>query len=32
VAATGGLVVFLLLGPRDPVRTVWELRDERPES
>jgi len=32
VAATGGVVVFLLLGPHDPVRTVWELRDERPGS
>jgi DHA2 family multidrug resistance protein-like MFS transporter len=29
VGVIGGVGVFLLLGPDDPVRTVWDLRDER---
>jgi hypothetical protein len=29
VDVISGMVVFLLLGPDDPVRTVWNLRDER---
>ncbi len=29
VGVIGGILVFVLLGPEDPVRTVWDLRDER---
>ncbi|MEI8334587.1 MAG: hypothetical protein WCH74_12175 [Chloroflexota bacterium] len=29
VGVVGGILVFALLGPDDPVRTVWDLRDER---
>jgi MFS family permease len=29
IGVVGGIGVFLLLGPDDPVRTVWDLRDER---
>ena len=29
VGAIGAVVAFLLLGRDDPVRTVWDLRDER---
>ena len=29
IGAVGGVAVFLLLGSDDPVRTVWDLRDER---
>ena len=29
LGAVGGVAVFLLLGPDDPVRTVWDLKDER---
>jgi hypothetical protein len=29
IAIIAGVVSFVLLGPRDPVRTVWEYADER---
>jgi hypothetical protein len=29
IGVIGGTIVFVLLGPHDPVRTVWDLRDER---
>jgi hypothetical protein len=32
IGAVGGVAGFLLLGPDDPVRTVWYLRDERPAT
>jgi hypothetical protein len=28
----GEIAVFVFLGPEDPVRTVWDLRDERTAS
>jgi MFS family permease len=31
VSVVGGVAVFLLLGTHDPVRSVWDLRDERPQ-
>jgi MFS family permease len=30
VAVIAGVLAFLAMGPRDPVRSVWELADERP--
>jgi len=32
VGVIGGIAVFLLLGSRDPIRTVWDLREERAAS
>jgi MFS family permease len=29
IGVVGGFIVFVLLGPHDPVRTMWDLRDER---
>jgi MFS family permease len=29
IGVVGGVVIFALLGRDDPVRTVWDLRDER---
>ena len=29
VGFAGAIAVFLLLGPQDPVKSVWDLRDER---
>jgi MFS family permease len=29
VAIVMGILAFMLMGPRDPVRSVWELADER---
>jgi hypothetical protein len=29
VASLGGVIAFVAMGPRDPVRSVWEMADER---
>ena len=29
-ALGGSVIAGLVLGPRDPLQTVWELQDERP--